>query len=787
MKETKWISDFKLGLTEEQVANRVQKNLVNHDTTIPTKTIGQIIWSNLSTPFNFLNLFLAVAIFFTGSFKNLLFMGVVISNSVISIIQEIRSKKIIDKLSILASKKVTAIRGGLKQHIGINEIVLDDVIVYETGNQVITDSIILEGECEVSEAFITGESDPIQKKKGDIILSSSFIMSGKCIIQVKHIGLDNYAAKITHDAKYMKKSHSEIMSVINKIVKIISCIIVPVGCFLFYRQISISGNTIKEAIIHTVAALVVMIPEGLVLLTSMVFAVSIIRLAKYKVLVQELYCMEMLARTDVICLDKTGTLTEGAMEVVDLLPYGHYESSHIQAILADFTQNITDHNATIEAIREQYQNGNALKSDYFIPFSSKRKWSAVHFENEGGYILGAPEFILKNMEPSLKEKINFYSEEHRVLGLFYSKQQISKDNLPKKIELVALLFIKDKIRKEAKQTLEYFKQQGVQIKIISGDHVKTISNIAASLQIDDYDKAIDVSELSDESLEEVVSQYTIFGRVSPEQKKKLILALKKQEHTVAMIGDGINDVLALKEADCSVAVASGSDGARNVAELVLLDSNFDAMPKVVEEGRRSVNNIERSSSLFLTKTIYATLMAILFLFIHLPYPFEPIQLTLISVATIGIPSFVLALEPNYERIKGKFFENILKNSVPTALTVIFHILVLSLLSYFQLFSLEQISSLAVLLTAFTGILLLYKLCIPFDTMRKILWVGMIILFGVQFCFLRGFYSITPFSIRMLSISSILMGVDLLIFVILEKWISKQLKYSKILKRFIRTN
>ncbi len=783
----KWNSDAKLGLTEDQVNTRFADNLVNHDTTIPTKTIGQIIWSNLITPFNLLNLCLAVAVFFTGSFKNLLFMGVVISNSVISIIQEIRSKKIIDRLSVLASKKVTVIRGGLKQHIGIDEIVLDDVIVYEIGNQVITDSIILEGECEVSEAFITGESDAIEKKKGDRILSSSFIMSGKCTIQVEHIGLDNYAAKITHDAKYMNKSHSEIMSVINKIVKLISFIIVPVGCLLFYRQISISGNTIKEAIIHTIAALVVMIPEGLVLLTSMVFAVSIIRLAKYKVLVQELYSMEMLARTDVICLDKTGTLTEGTMEVVDLLPYNHHESKQIEAILADFTQNITDHNATIEAIRNQYNQGNAWKSDYFIPFSSKRKWSAVHFENEGSYILGAPEFILKNIEPSLKEKINFYSEEHRVVGLFYSKQKISKDTLPKKLELIALLFIKDKIRKEAKQTLEYFKKQGVQIKIISGDHVKTVSNIAASLQIDDYDKAINVSELSDKALEEAASQYTIFGRVSPEQKKKLILALKKQEHTVAMIGDGINDILALKEADCSVAIASGSDGARNVAKLVLLDSNFDAMPKVVEEGRRSINNIERSSSLFLTKTIYATLMAILFLFIHMPYPFEPIQLTLISVATIGIPSFVLALEPNYERIKGKFFENILKNSVPTALTVIFHILILSLLSHFQIFSLEQISSLAVLLTAFTGILLLYKLCIPFDWMRRTLWFGMIVLFGVQFCFLKEFYSITSFSLTMMGTASILMGVGILVFILLERWISKQLVHSKWIRKMIKVD
>ncbi len=783
----KWISDAKTGLTQEQVNNRIKQNLRNQDMTIPTKTVGQIIWSNLITPFNLLNLFLAGAIFFTGSFKNLLFMGVVISNSIISTIQEIRSKKTIDKLSVLASKKVTVIRDGLKEHIGINEIVLDDVIVYETGSQIVTDSIILEGNCEVSEAFITGESDAIEKSKGDTVLSSSFVLSGKCTVQVVHIGLDNYASKITHDAKYIKKTRSEIMRVINRIVKIISFIIIPVGCLLFYRQISISGNTIKEAIVHTVAALIVMIPEGLVLLTSIVFAVSIIRLAKHKVLVQELYCMEMLARTDTICLDKTGTITEGTMEIVDLLPYGNHQIIEIESLLADFSQNITDHNATIEAIRSKYQNRRNLKSDYFIPFSSKRKWSAVHFNQEGSYILGAPEWIMHHMDSSLKEKINFYSEEHRVIGLFHSEQPVTKEVLPTQIELLALLFIKDKIRKEAKQTLDYFKKQGVQVKIISGDHVKTIKNIAKSLQIDEYDKAIDTSELSDSELEEAACHYTIFGRVSPEQKKKLILALKKQNHTVAMIGDGVNDVLALKEADCSIAVASGCDGAKNVAELVLLDSNFDAMPKVVEEGRRSINNIERSSSLFLTKTIYATLMAILFLFIHLPYPFEPIQLTLISVTTIGIPSFVLALEPNYERIKGRFFENILKNSVPTALTVIASILLLSLFAHFHIFSLEQVSSLSVLLTAFTGFLLLYKLCTPFDRMRKALWLGMIILFVTQLCFLKEFYSLTSFSLKMLGISGILMGIALFLYIMLERWISKKLIQSKILKKIMKTD
>ena len=772
------------GLTQEQVNLRMQQNLVNYDTTIPTKTIGQIIWTNIVTPFNILNLLLALAVFLVGSYKNLLFMGVVLSNSIISVIQEIRSKKTIDKLSVLAAQKVTTIREGLKQHIDINEIVLDDVLIYENGNQVITDCIILEGECEVSEAFITGESDAILKKVGDTILSSSFIISGKCTVRVEHIGLENYAAKITHDAKYIKKVHSEIMNVLNRIVKIISCIIIPVGALLFYRQVSIPDNTITDAIIHTVAALIVMIPEGLVLLTSVVFAVSIIRLSKHKVLVQDLYCMEMLARTDIICLDKTGTITEGVMEVVDVLPYGNQSKKTIELILTNYVANITDHNSTIDAIRSQYHNECKLKSDYFIPFSSKRKWSAVHFEKEGSYILGAPEFIMDSLDTSMKEKINFYSKEHRVLGLFHSQQNTSKDELPNDLELIGLLFIKDKIRKEAKKTLDYFKKQGVSIKIISGDHVRTVANIADSLGLQKSASYVDVSKLSEAQLEEAAFQYTIFGRVSPEQKKRLILSLKKK-HTVAMIGDGINDVLALKEADCSIALASGSDGARNVSQLVLLDSNFDAMPKVVEEGRRSINNIERSSSLFLTKTIYATLMAILFLFIHLPYPFEPIQLTLISVTTIGIPSFILALEPNYGRIKGRFFENVLKNSVPTAFTVMFHIMYLSILLNFQLFLPEQISTLAVFLTAYTGILLLHKLCIPFDKMRVTLWIGMIFLFSFQFCFFKSFYSITSFSLEMYIICISLMIIGRFIFRKLEDWISKQLNHSKVLKRLIK--
>lgn len=776
--------NYEEGLTNEQVEERIYNDLVNYDTTIPTKSIKQIIRDNVATPFNFLNLFLALAVFLVGSYKNLMFMGVVICNSIISTFQEIRSKKIVDKLAILASKRVTVIRDSLKQHISINEIVLDDILVYQTGNQVVTDAIIIEGECEVSESFITGESDSILKKKGDTILSSSFIVSGKCYAQVEHVGLDNYAAKITHDAKYLKKVDSEIIRVINRIVKLISIIIIPLGCLLLFRQISAPGNTIEEAIVHTVAALIVMIPEGLVLLTSVVFAVSIMRLAKTNVLVQELYCIETLARTDVICLDKTGTITEGCMEIADMIPYQQHELSEIEMILGTYGATITDQNATIDAIRCCYSKTFPWKSDYFVSFSSKRKWSAVHFKQQGTYLLGAPEFIMKEMDQELRDKINFYSADNRVVGLFHSSYDCHDQTLPNELELIALLFIKDKIRKEAKQTLEYFRNQGVSVKIISGDHVNTVSNIASQLQIDGSDHYIDVSTLTEAELKKSVDNYTIFGRVSPEQKKQLIIALKEAGHTVAMIGDGINDVLALKEADCSVAMASGSDGARNVSQLVLLDSNFDSMPKVVLEGRRSTNNIERSSTLFLSKTIYATLLAILFLFVHLPYPFQPIQLTLISVATIGIPSFILALEPNKERITGRFFENVLVHSVPTAVTVLFHITICSILLTIGPLLESQISTLCVLLTAYVGFLLLYKLCHPFTIIRRILFYGLILFFFLQFVFMQEFYSLTHFTFGMLVLAISLIILDFAIFKLSNAWIQRQMQHSKFLKRIL---
>ena len=652
-----------IGLTKEEVEERIKENKVNYDTSLPTKSIKTIVRENIFTLFNLINILLGVAVFCVGSYKNLLFLIVIFCNTAISIIQEINSKKAVDKLSILAQAKVNCIRDGEKQEIGINSIVLDDLLMLETGNQIVADSIILEGEVEVNESFITGESDVIYKRKGDTLLSGSFVVSGKCKAEVIHIGDENYTSKISSGAKYVKKVNSEIMKSLNGIIKIVSIAIVPIGILLFFNQLGLTENSFKNAVVNTVAAIIGMIPEGLVLLTSTVLAVSVIRLSKRKVLVQELYCIETLARVDTLCLDKTGTITEGRMEVNDIIEITK-SKEELEEILSEIAGASDDNNSTIEAIRTKYKNKQKWKVINKIPFSSQKKWSGVCFKDKGSYIIGAPEFVLREKYDEYKERIEKYSNDYRVIIVANSEGDFIEKELPDKLEVLGFVLISDVIRKEASKTLKYFKEQGVNIKIISGDNPITVSKIAKRAGVENSEKYINMQEIkTKEQLEKAAKEYTIFGRVTPVQKKELVQALKKEGHTVAMTGDGVNDVLALKEADCSIAMASGSDATRNVAELVLLDSNFASMPEIVLEGRRTINNIERSATLFLVKTIYASILAIIFLFVNMPYPFMPIQLTLISTVTIGIPSFVLALEPNKERIKGKFLRNVISRAL----------------------------------------------------------------------------------------------------------------------------
>lgn len=747
--------NIEIGLTTDQVKKRIEENLVNHDTTIPTKSIKRIIYENFFTLFNIINIILAICILCVKSYKNMLFLLIVIINTAISTIQEIHSKKVVDKLSIVASPKAKVIRNGKTEIIDIHQLVLDDIIILKTGEQIAADCKILSNEVEVNESCITGETNTIRKKVGDILLSGSYIVSGNTTAKIEHIGEENYTAQISSGAKYVKKIKSEIMTSLDKIIKILTFAIIPIGLLFFANQLHIPGNTYKTAVIKSVAAIIGMIPEGLVLLTSTVLAVSVIRLSKSNVLVQELYCIETLARVDTLCLDKTGTLTEGSLQVEKIIATMSSQQENLKTILQLFAKFSPDSNTTIEAIRDFCNITNNINENYqldhAVPFSSEKKWSGISLKNKGSYVLGAPEFVLKEQFNKYKNEILSYQENYRVLSISHSNNKFENNDLPQNLELLGFVLVSDKIRKDAKKTLEYFKNQGVNIKIISGDNPVTVSKIGKQVGLENYDKYIDMSTIKDCDIDKIVENHTIFGRVSPIQKKLIIEALQSNGKTVAMTGDGVNDVLALKTSDCSIAMANGSDAAKNVSQLILLDSNFSSMPKIVAEGRRTINNIERSASLFLVKTIYSCLNAILFLLIGEPYPFEPIQLSLISTVTIGIPSFVLALEPNKERIKGNFLRNVISKSLPTALCVTTNIFAITILKKYNILTASESSTLCIISTGTLGLLLLFTLAksrksenskLPFSPFRLTLALLMIAFFICCLTIFNWWFDIT---------------------------------------------
>lgn len=751
-------TDTSRGLSFEEVEKRVESGQTNIDTSIPTKSIMGIINSHSFTLFNFLNLGLALAVCLVDSYKNLTFLGIVIINTLIGIFQELNSKRIVDKLALLNENKVLVIRQGKKKYINPNDIVIDDLVILKNGDQVICDSIVLDGNCEVNESFVTGESKPLYKQPGDSLLSGSFIVSGEIKSQVKFVGKDNYTSKIINEIKVIKNPNSELMYSLKKIIKYISIVIVPLGILLFAKQMSLPNNNIRRAVLSTVAALVGMIPEGLVLLTSTVLAVSVIRLARYKVLIQQLYSVETLARIDTICLDKTGTLTDGMIEFIDFIPI---EDVHnVDEIIASLAYNLDDNN-TITALKTRFKltvNWDILNKK---AFSSQNKWSGITFSRQGTFVIGAPEFVLKDDYSSIEPIVNQYFEENRVILLAHSNYSLTNQQLPKNLKPIGLILLRDKIREEAISTLKYFEQQGVDIKIISGDNVLTVKSIAKRVGMNTYNNYIDASLITDEQeLRKASTKYSIFGRVSPNQKKIIVNELKNQKHVVGFVGDGVNDTLALKEADCGVAMASGSEAARNVSELILLESNFEAMPHVVHEGRRTINNIERSSTLFLAKTIFATMLAILFLFLSIPYPFEPIQLSLTSVFTIGIPSFILAIEPNKEKVSGKFLTNVISKSLPTALTNIISIILIIIMGTLFKLPFTETSTMSVILVAFTGFMLLSKISTPFNTIRMGLMVFGISGFLIGVLGLPNLFSLTSIRPFLWLLIAILMMISI---------------------------
>lgn len=748
------------GLTGRQVEERTAQGQINRQTDQITKSTGRIIFENVFTWFNAFNVAIGVCIAAVGAYKNLLYLGVILLNTLIGIVQELRSKKVVEKLSLISAPHAVVVRDGKLSEIRTEELVLDDIMQLKLGNQVCADARIVSGEAEVDESLLTGEAEPVRKGIGETLLSGSFIISGTCRAQVEHVGGENYASKIAAEAKKYKKVDSALMKSLRQIVKFTSLFVIPVGVLLFINSRFFLGEAIRDAVLSTSGALLGMMPKGLVLLTSVSLAVGVIKLAKKKTLVQELFCIETLSRVDTLCLDKTGTITEGKMSVCEVLDLdaGRLPGSLEEAAGA-FIAALDDDNATYAALKRHFAANNSWTPIQKTPFSSIRKWSSATFAGKGTILFGAPEFLLKGRDYALPPRVGEAEKEgSRVLLMAWSPEAVN-GVLPRELYPTAALVLCDPVRTDAKETLDFFRSQDVDLKIISGDNPVTVSSIAKQAGLHRYDAYVDVSTLPDEAaVKAAAEKYTIFGRVNPEQKRMLVHALQEKGHTVAMTGDGVNDVLALKDADCSIAMASGSDAARQVAQLVLLESNFSALPDVVMEGRRVVNNITRTASLFLVKTIFSFLLAVLSAVFGLSYPLDPLHLSLIGIVAEGIPSFILALEPNRDRVKGDFLKTVLGRAFPSAILIVLYLMIVQALSPYLSVSPLELTTLGVYLTGFIWLMQLFEVCRPFDRLRAVLWGLMTAGFFGAAILLPGFFELGTLSLQTLPAFLVLAAV-----------------------------
>ena len=734
------------GLTQAQVKERMEKGWSNAPVDSPSKTTKEIIISNVFTYFNLIFLVIAVLLLLVGAFRDLTFLPVIICNTLIGIIQEIRSKKVLDKLSVLNAPKATVMREGKLQTIPAEKAVLDDVVKFQAGNQICADATVIDGEVQVNESLLTGESDEITKKPGDTLMSGSFVVSGSCLGRLEQVGADSYISKLTLEAKATKEGEqSEMIRSLDKLVQIVGFLIIPIGIVLFGQQYLLGDSSIKTSMQAMVAAIIGMIPEGLYLLASVALVVSVMRLATKKVLVHDMKCIETLARVNVLCVDKTGTITENTMkvhDVVSLEPYEKEELPPLKELLGDFAHAMSKDNITMAAMQDYFTQGSGQVATSVTSFSSAFKYSSVTFHTTS-YVLGAPEFVLRDDYEIYKETIESYgSEGYRVL--VFGRYEGTPDGkaLTEAVVPYGLVLLANPIRKEAWETFQYFADQGVDIKVISGDNPVTVSKVASQAGIANADNYIDASQLkTPDDIKRAVLKYTVFGRVTPDQKRQFVRALKEAGKTVAMTGDGVNDVLALKDADCSIAMASGSDAAAQASQLVLLESNFSCMPSVVLEGRRVVNNIERSASLFLVKNIFSFLLSLFSMAFMITYPLEPSQISMVAMFTIGIPAFLLAMEPNKKMIEGHFLTNVLLKALPAGLT---DVLIVGFLTVFgQTFGMsnEEISTAATLLLAIVGLMILFKISKPMNVFRWIVWSAMVA--GLLFCviFLKNLFGI----------------------------------------------
>ena len=741
-------ADPQSGLSAEQVKRRFAQGENNYKVESSTLSVSEIVRSNVCTYFNLVFAVIAVLLAIVGAWSDMLFLPIIVANTCIGIIQEVHSKKVLDKLSILNAPHAVVIRDGKRQEIPADQLVLDDIVEFSAGSQIPADAKVVSGELQVNESLITGESDEIEKREGDSLLSGSFVVSGKACARLEKVGKDSYISKLTLQATKSKKGEqSEMIRSLNYLIMVMGIIIIPIGIALFVQSFIYNEGTFHDSITGMVAAIIGMIPEGLYLLTSVALAVSSVRLAQKKVLIHDMKCIETLARVNVLCVDKTGTITEPGMHVYDFSVLDGAEQLEISQLLADFVAAQEKDNATMEALKAHFSNGSGMRAREVYSFSSETKYSGAVMNDGKSYVIGAPEFVLRGQFAQYQEQIATYSSKgYRVLVFAQYEGMLDRKPLTEPVLPLCFVMLANPIRKGAKETFTYFAENDVDIKVISGDNPLTVSVIAAEAGIVGAERFVDASTLKEkEDYYRAVEEYTVFGRVTPSQKRMLVQALKEHKKTVAMTGDGVNDVLALKDADCSVAMASGSEAASNVAQLVLLDSDFSRMPSVVAEGRRVVNNIERTAALYIVKNIFSMLLAIFSVILMLDYPLEPSQVSLISMFTIGIPSFVLALEPNKDLIRGHFLTNVLVRALPAGLTDF--IVVSGLVIFCREFQvdLDCLSTSCTILVAIVGFMILHRIARPMNTGHIVMLVGVIA--GWILCMLFGgsFFGITGIS------------------------------------------
>lgn len=834
------------GLTNEEVQERIAQGQVNNNENPNTRFRKLKNVSVFSRMICLYVLVLLVLVLLVGSYKNSMFVGIIFINTVIGIIQEIRAKKTIDKLAILTESKTVVLREGKKWKISTEKLVVDDLIFLKAGEQVPADAKILEGSLEVNESLLTGEADNLPKNTGDELFSGSFVTAGQACCQIIHVGSDNYASRITSEAKEFKRHNSELRNSLNAILKVISIIIVPLGAMLFYKQYYFVGDNIRDSVVNMVAAVLGMIPEGLVLLTSVALTLGALKLAQKKTLVQELYCIETLARVDTLCLDKTGTITEGTMcvEAVESYPPVYDEISgeaagnktesgeckndrtessdlvevsaaseisavsaaeaiakedgssilspreeseagtetysqedpekirEIEHIMENLLSVLKDQNATADALRARFKVSQDMELDHVIPFSSDRKYSGAAFKDTGTYLMGAVQFLFPEGNPELAEYCSGFAKEGlRVLVVAHSENVNEGTEIPAGLEPIGLLLLTDVIRQEAPDTLAYFESQGVDLKVISGDDPVTVSAIARRAGLKNAEQYVDATTITtQEQMDEAVATYSVFGRVTPQQKQAMVKSLQAQKHTVAMTGDGVNDVLALKEADCSIAMAEGSDAAKNIANVVLLDSNFAAMPEIVNQGRRVVNNIRTAASMFLIKTIFSVLLSLITIFFGDAYPFEPIQMSLISACAVGIPTFLLAQENNYEKIDHTFLRHVFMNAFPAAVTITGCVFSVMLVCQNVYHSNAMLNTACVLVTGWNYMAALKTVYAPLNTYRKVIIYSMQVIFFGAAVVLQNLLTLGSLEFGMIILVFLLMTFSPILIDVITAWI-----------------